>query len=232
MIDIARLSGLTEKYDIQLSDGQLGQLDLYSDCLIEWNKKINLTAITKPEEVEIKHFLDCLILASEDRVSGNVVDVGSGAGFPGIVIKLFSPSVDITLMEPTGKRVKFLQEVGNALNIQLNVVKERAEEAARKRWRESFDVATARAVASLAILCEYCLPMVKVGGWFIAMKADDKSELDSAIVAIEKLGGRYVETKNFVLPDGSRRSLVFIEKIKETPKVYPRNGGVIVKRPL
>lgn len=233
MIDLERMKLNLESYNIALKGNECEKIDKYAKLLVEWNEKINLTAIIEPEEVENKHFIDSLLLAAQSEVEGKLVDVGSGAGFPGMVVKIYKPKVEVTLLEPTGKRVRFLEQVSEELEISVAVVKERAEEAARKKWRESFDVATARAVAALPVLCEYCLPLVKKDGWFIAMKGSDaRAEIEASIVAIEKLGGKYTETREFTLPDGSSRSLVFVKKEKETPIVYPRNGGTVSKKPL
>ena len=162
------------------------------------------------------------------------MDVGTGAGFPGIVAKIYKPDLELTLMEPTGKRVDFLRYACAELGLTgVEFAKERAEEAARKIWREQFDVASARAVAALPVLCEYCLPLVKVGGQFIAMKGPEAdAEAKAAANALKKLGGQYEETRAFTLPDGSARGLVFCKKISQTPTVYPRNGGKIAKKPL
>lgn len=232
MIDIQRMQKTAEEYEVFLSSQLLDQLDHYAEMLVDWNSRINLTAITEPEQIEAKHFLDSLLLANQPEIQGTLVDVGSGAGFPGMVTKLYKPDLQVTLMEPTGKRCRFLEAVAEELNVSIDVVKERAEEAARKKWRESFTVATARAVASLPALCEYCLPLVKVGGTFIAMKGEAAEEIEQAKGAIEKLGGVFKEERLFSLPDGSSRSLVVIQKTEETPKVYPRNGGRIAKTPL
>ena len=163
-----------------------------------------------------------------------MVDVGTGAGFPGIVAKIYKPDLQLTLMEPTGKRVDFLKYACAELGLTgVEFAKERAEEAARKVWREQFDIASARAVAALPVLSEYCLPLVKVGGRFIAMKGPEAdAEAKAAANALKKLGGRYEETRQFTLPDGSARGLVFCKKISQTPTVYPRNGGKIAKKPL
>ena len=162
-----------------------------------------------------------------------MVDVGTGAGFPGIVAKLFCPELDLTLMEPTGKRVDFLKYACSALGVEAEFAKERAEEAARKQWRESFDVATARAVAALPVLAEYCLPLLRRGGVFIAMKGSGADEeIDAAQGAVAKLGGKYAGRQDVTLPDGSARTLILYEKISQTPPVYPRNGGKIAKAPL
>lgn len=232
MIEKARMREMAVPYGIMLDDEQLSKLDAYAETLVDWNSRMNLTAITEPEEMEHKHFLDSLLFAAQPEVKGSVVDVGSGAGFPGVVAKLYKPGIELTLMEPTGKRITFLQHLLQTLGLQADTVKERAEEAARKQWREKFEVATARAVAALPALCEYCLPLVKPGGWFIAMKGEAAGEVQQAQTALAKLGGEYVKTLEFILPDGAARSLVFIRKTGETPDVYPRNGGKIAKAPL
>ena len=202
--------------------------------LVEYNQKVNLTAITDPEGIEDKHFLDSLLFASQPEVEGKMVDVGAGAGFPGIVTKIYKPELELTLMEPTGKRVEFLKYACGQLGLTgVEFAKERAEEAARKVWREQFDLASARAVAALPMLAEYCLPLVKVGGNFLAMKgASGEEELAAARGAIKKLGGEYRETRTLHLPGGDTRTLILCKKISQTPTAYPRNGGKIAKSPL
>ena len=232
MIDKDRFLNTLKQYDIQISDLQFEQLDKYAEILVEYNQKVNLTAITDPLGIENKHFLDSLLFAKNPLVKGKVVDVGTGAGFPGIVTKIFKPEIELTMIEPTGKRCTFLQYALDTIGIKADGVEERAEEAARKQWREQFDVATARAVADMRILSEYCLPLVKVGGHFIAMKGDGEKELTPALKAIEKLGGKYLNMEQFNLPDESKRCVIICKKEKETPKVYPRNGGKIAKSPL
>ncbi len=208
-------------------------LEVYAQCLVEYNQKVNLTAITDPQGIEDRHFIDSLLFACQPEVSGRVVDVGTGAGFPGVVAKLFRPEICLTLMEPTGKRVEFLRFLCAQLGLEAEFAKERAEEAARKGWREAFDVATARAVAGLPMLAEYCLPLVKTGGWFVALKGSDAAEeIRAAQGAVHKLGGELEERRDFTLPDGSARSLIFYRKMRSTPTVYPRNGGKIAKAPL
>lgn len=232
MIDKNRLKDLAAAQSIVLTDAMLEQLDLYAELLVEWNQKINLTAITDPRQIEEKHFVDSLVLAAQPELQKTLLDVGSGAGFPGMVVKLYRPEIDVTLMEPTGKRLRFLQELAQRLQLPVHCVAERAEEAARKTWRERFDVVTARAVAALPMLCEYCLPLVRVGGVFIAMKGRDEDELPGAANAIQRLGGGLAAQRPYTLPDGSRRNLILIRKQSQTPAAYPRNGGVIKKRPL
>ena len=212
MIDKNRLQAKCSTWNIPLTGAQLDLLDRYAELLVSYNEKVNLTAITSPEGIEDRHFADSLLFAAQPEVSGRLVDVGTGAGFPGIVAKIYKPDLELTGVE---------------------FAKERAEEAARKIWREQFDVASARAVAALPVLCEYCLPLVKVGGRFIAMKGPEAdAEAKAAANALKKLGGQYEETRAFTLPDGSARGLVFCKKISQTPTVYPRNGGKIAKKPL
>ena len=219
---------------ITLSEQQKTQFLQYYELLVEWNSFMNLTAITEFDQVITKHFLDSLLFASQPEVAGRMVDVGAGAGFPGIVTKIFKPELELTLMEPTGKRVDFLKYACAQLGLTgVEFAKERAEEAARKVWREQFDLASARAVAALPMLAEYCLPLVKVGGNFLAMKgASGEEELTAARGAIKKLGGEYRETRTLHLPGGDTRTLILCKKISQTPTAYPRNGGKIAKSPL
>ncbi len=234
MIDKSRLEEKCGQQGILLTGAQLDQLDTYAQILVEYNEKVNLTAIVDPEGIEDKHFLDSLLFAQQPEVAGSMIDVGCGAGFPGLVTKIYKPDLDLTLMEPTGKRVEFLKYACETLGLKgVSFAKERAEEAARKQWRESCDIVSARAVAALQVLAEYCLPLAKVGGVFIAMKgASAKEELAAAQGAIGKLGGKYQETRSFQLPGGDARSLVVCKKISQTPTAYPRNGGKIAKSPL
>lgn len=232
MIDRQRFIETLHKYDIVLTEEQVDKLDRYAEILVEYNEKVNLTAITDAEGIENKHFLDSLLFAKNEFVKGSLVDVGTGAGFPGIVTKIYKPEIDLTLMEPTGKRCAFLEYALKELSLDAKVVRERAEEAARKQWRESFDVATARAVADMRILSEYCIPLVKKGGYFIAMKGDATKELPPAIKAINKLGAVYVKSETFKLPDESDRCVIICRKDHGTPRELPRNGGKIAKRPL
>ena len=191
MINKERFLNTLKQYNIEISELQFEQLDKYAEILVEYNEKVNLTAITDPEGIENKHFLDSLLFAKNPLVKGKVVDVGTGAGFPGIVTKIFKPEIELTMIEPTGKRCTFLQYALDTIGIKAAVVKERAEEAARKGWREKYDIATARAVADMRVLSEYCIPLVKVGGHFIAMKGDGEKELTPAMNAIGKLGAKF-----------------------------------------
>ena len=220
MIDKARLEQKCSMWNIALTGTQLDQLNAVARILVDYNQKVNLTAITDPEGIEDKHFLDSLLFASQPEVAGKMVDVGAGAGFPGIVTKIYKPELELTLMEPTGKRVEFLKYACAQLGLTgVEFAKERAEEAARK--------------AALPMLAEYCLPLVKVGGSFLAMKgASGEEELAAARGAIKKLGGEYKETRTLHLPGGDTRTLILCKKISQTPTAYPRNGGKIAKSPL
>ena len=220
---------------LPLDAAALARFQTYYTLLDERSKVMNLTAIHGETDVAQLHFLDSAALLTVEPLAGkSVIDVGTGAGFPGIVAKIYKPDLQLTLMEPTGKRVDFLKYLCGELGLTgVEFAKERAEEAARKIWREQFDVASARAVAALPVLCEYCLPLVRVGGVFIAMKGPDAdAELGGSAAALKKLGGAYSDTRAFTLPDGSERRLVVCKKISQTPTAYPRNGGKIAKKPL
>ncbi len=232
MISKQRLKNMCESYDIFLNETQLNQLEIYASFLVEYNENVNLTAIVDDEGIEIKHFLDCLLFAKDERVKGKICDVGTGAGFPGIVVKILKPEIDLYMIEPTGKRCTFLKLALEKIGIKGTVINERAEEAARKGYSENYDLVTARAVANLSVLMEYCTPLAKVGGYFIAMKAEAKEEIKSAQGASKKLNLDFIEEITYSLPDESKRSLVAYKKIKSTPSVYPRNGGKIKKSPL
>lgn len=230
MIDKQRLIEKGARYQMDLTSCA-PQLELYAKLLVDYNEKVNLTAITDPEGIEDRHFIDSLLLAHQPEVAGSLVDVGTGAGFPGVVAKLYKPELSLSLMEPTGKRLDFLRFLCKELGIQAEFIKERGEEAARKEWREKFDVATARAVAGLPVLLEYCLPLVRVGGVFAAMKGSADEE-PAGRSACEKLGGVFLEKRQYFLPQGEERNLLFYKKISQTSPVYPRNGGKIAKKPL
>ena len=222
MIDKPRLEAKCSTWNITLTGTQLDQLDAFAEILVDYNQEVNLTAITDPEGIEDKHFLDSLLFASQPEVAGRMVDVGAGAGFPGIVTKIYKPELQLTLMEPTGKRVEFLKYACAQLGL-----------TGVEFAKEQFDLASARAVAALPMLAEYCLPLVKVGGNFLAMKGSSgEEELTAARGAIKKLGGEYKETRTLHLPGGDTRTLILCKKISQTPTAYPRNGGKIAKSPL
>lgn len=207
----------------------------YKGLLIEWNEKFNLTSIIDEKDIAVKHFLDSVSIWDAVKDRKNLADIGSGAGFPGIPLKIIGFTGDVFLMDSSRKRVGFLNEVINALKLKnCHAVHIRAEDAGRGEYRERFDVVTARAVAGLPVLCEYCLPLVKKGGVFIAMKGKEgKNEAKKASSAISKLGGKITEIKESKLYDTEyNRTLVYIEKITKTPPIYPRKAGTPGKRPL
>jgi len=225
-------------FGVELNETQLSQFYTYYEMLIEWNEKINLTAITDFDEVLKKHFLDSIaigrILNQNDIIS--ILDIGTGAGFPGIPIKIAFPNVEIILMDSLNKRVNFLNEVIEKLSLKkISAMHGRAEDFAKKDlMREKFDLCVSRAVANLSSLSEFCLPYVKVGGRFISYKSEKaKEELEASKNAISILGGGNVICDEFSLPDTDfNRTFVIIEKIKETPGKYPRKAGTPIKQPL
>ena len=216
---------------IQMSDKQIEQFELYANLLVEWNEKFNLTAITEKDDIYIKHFLDCLIL-QQYPLDGTVCDIGTGAGFPAIVLKIAIPQLDITMLEPNGKKVTFLNEVIRQLDLHdIRAINVRSEEYAMEN-RECFDVVTARAVAPMNILSELAMPLVKVGGHFISMKGPKAEEELSQTKAVELLGGAINSVRFFTLNNDSTRVIIDIVKIKETTRKYPRNYSQIKKKPL
>ena len=221
---------------IKITEGQAEQFQTYMELLLEWNEKMNLTAITQPGEMVEKHFLDSLtlLLACKVKEGAKVIDVGTGAGFPGIPLKILRPDVELTLLDSLNKRLTFLGEVCAALGLESRRVHKRAEEAGLdKAMRESFDLAVARAVAPLNILCEYCLPLVKMKGFFVAMKGPGgEQELQEAQHALDVLGGTDVRVEKIALPEAGERDLIVVQKKRFTPKGYPRHGGTIAKHPL
>ena len=232
------LKDAANKYGISLNEVQIDQFDKYFQLLIEWNEKINLTAITEPKEVAIKHMIDSLTCWDDGRFMGNisVIDVGTGAGFPGVCLKIIFPKLHITLMDSLDKRIKFLNEVITSLSLNnISTVHARVEDAARTaEFREQFDFSTARAVASLPVLSEYCLPFVKQGGFFIAYKSEKVlEEISLSANALSLLGGNIESEYSFSLPDSDlQRTILFIRKENKTPDKYPRKAGTPSKKPL
>lgn len=212
----------------------MDKFEIYQKLLLEWNEKMNLTAITQPEEIRVKHFEDSLTCLKTGYIKDNdkIIDVGTGAGFPGLPIKFANDTVKLTLMDSLNKRLIFLGDVLSKTNTEAQLVHMRAEDGgADAGYREKFDVACSRAVASLCVLCEYCLPFVKVGGYFLAMKGREyEDELKSAGDIITRLGGRVKEVQMFPLSGNEIvHSIIIIEKIAPTPKTYPRKGKKIGK---
>ena len=217
------------KYGYNLDDNQLQQFDKYYHYLVECNEKFNLTAITEENEVYVKHFVDSLLGQALIKQGATVCDVGAGAGFPSVPLKILRNDISVTMVDSLSKRVNFLKEVGALLNIELNACHDRAEDFAKNN-REKFDVTVARAVAPLAILLEYLAPLVKVGGKVLAYKTDE-SELASAQNAIKTLGLRLTNAHHFTL-EGANRCVLEFEKIKKTPPAYPRGQNKPRKNPL
>lgn len=230
------LREMGKTFELKLTGEQLDKFQLYMEMLLEWNERLNLTAIKEPMQVAEKHFLDSLTVLSACSIKegAKVLDVGTGAGFPGIPMKIMRPDLEVTLLDGANKKLNFLGELCQALDISCARVHKRAEEAGRDAGiRESFDVVTARAVAALNVLCEYCLPLVKMKGFFVSMKGPGAGEeVEAAKRALEVLGGDRVRVERMVLPNAGERNLVVVQKLRFTPKDYPRHGGTILKHPL
>ncbi len=231
------LRAAVAEYGVTLSEKQCDNFLLYGDLLREWNEKINLTAITKEEEVIVKHFADSLSLQPylpADKAF-SLIDVGTGAGFPGIPLKIVNPSMQLTLLDSLDKRIQFLKHVLSSVGAsEYTCLHSRAEDAGKNPlYREQFDVCTARAVAKLPVLLEYCLPFVKVGGMFLAMKGSDLEELKDAGNALKLLGGEIMDCKTFKLYGGEmQRTIVLVKKVRQTPTKFPRKAGKPTKEPL
>lgn len=224
-----------KKINIELTKIQLDQLEEYFNLIVEFNKVMNLTGITEKEQVYLKHFYDSLTINKIVDLSKEktLCDIGSGAGFPGIVLKIVFPNLEITLMDSLGKRVDFLNLVIEKLKLKnIVALKERAEDVARDNI-EKYDIVTARAVAHLAVLAEYSIPMVKVGGFFIAMKANMNEELIESEKAMLALSSKINKIEEFLLPfEESKRTLIKIEKLEKTNTKYPRMNSEIKKKHL
>lgn len=224
---------------VSLNDTQLEQLDKYYELLVEWNSFMNLTGITDYEEVMLKHYLDSLVLKLPivgDNTHIKLIDVGTGAGFPGLPLKIAYTDAEVVLFDSLNKRIKFLDEVINRLSLKgVSTIHGRAEDGGRNpQLREKFDVSVSRAVADLAVLSEYNLPFVKVGGYFVAYKSGDiDNEVERSKKAIDILGGVIEKVEKFTLPETDiDRSLVYIKKVRNTSKKYPRKAGLPSKEPL
>ena len=225
-----------EKIEIDINDKQIEKFYKYMNLLLEWNKKINLTAITDYNEIILKHFVDSLTINKYIGKNNYIVDVGTGAGFPGVPLSIMNPTLKITLVDSLNKRLIFLQEVVKELNLKnIEIVHARAEEFGQnKNYREKFDIATSRAVANLATLSEYLVPLVKIGGKIISMKASNaKEEINDAQKAIEVLGGKIEKIEEFDLPESDiGRTIIIIDKNKCTPAIYPRKAGTPANEPI
>ncbi|MDV2989918.1 MAG: 16S rRNA (guanine(527)-N(7))-methyltransferase RsmG [Dehalogenimonas sp.] len=234
---MALLHWEADSLGINLSDDQLTKFETYYARLVAWNKRCNLTSVTDYEAIQTRHFLDSLsiILADGDLNHKTIIDVGAGAGFPGLPLKIVFPDMCLTLLEATGKKTEFLSHLCDELDLKsVTVINDRAENVAHNAGhREKYDLSVSRAVASLDTLCELCLPFCRTGGNFIAMKRQADLELTSADQAMSVLGGQLrqrIAVKSNALPDGSE--LLVIEKTKSTPSGFPRRNGIPGKRPL
>ncbi len=226
-----------EKWNIDIDDDKVRKFTRYYELLIEWNKKINLTSIVEKDDVVVKHFVDSIALIRfTDLTDLSVIDVGTGAGFPGIPLKIMVPDCNIVLLDSLNKRIGFLQNVIDELGLEkIETVHGRAEDTAHvSGHREKYDIVLSRAVANLSTLSEYCLPFVKDGGIFVSYKSgNSKEEINGSDNALSKLGGIIERVEKFSLPGSDYdRSLVFVKKIKKTPSCYPRKAGTPSRKPL
>ena len=242
MYDKDVFARVAEKYGVNVDVTLIERLNIYARLLVEWNEKMNLTAITDPVGIAVKHFADSLTAAPLlPKGAFSLIDVGTGAGFPGVPLALYRPDCTLTLLDSLNKRLTFLETVCREIELPVTLLHARAEEGGqRPDLRERYDVACARAVAALPTLCEYCLPFVKVGGRFLALKGPDADrELADARRGVGILGGKVASVDALVLPaapmegvEPMERRLVCIEKVKHTPPAYPRHGSKIKKNPL
>ena len=236
---IAQMSEELKQIDVELNDRQVEQFYSYFELLVQWNTMVNLTAITEMKEVVTKHFVDSLTvkkaIADISQEPYHLIDVGTGAGFPGIPLKIAFPQLQVTLLDSLNKRVKFLNEVIDQLKLEdITAVHGRAEDYAREDVsRETFDICVSRAVANLSTLSEYCMPFVKVGGYFVPYKSGKlEEEMASGKSAIKKLGGEVEASISFTLPNAGERTFVKVKKTAKTNKKYPRKAGTPTKEPL
>ena len=226
---------LAKEINLNLDDNEIENFFIYKKLLKEWNEKINLTAITEDNEIILKHFIDSLTIEKYIPENASVIDVGTGAGFPGIPLKIVRGDVKLTLLDSLKKRLFFLEDVKEKIKLNnVYMVHGRAEDIGNNNeYREKYDISTARAVANLKVLAEYCLPFVKVGGYFICMKGNSIEEVEEARNAIKKLGGIIEKIEKINLPDSDiERNIIIIRKIKNTPKEYPRKAGIPTKNPI
>ena len=236
MLNKALFYETIKSFDINVDDSTFARLDKYAEMLIETNKSFNLTAIKEPDDVTVKHFADCLAIFKYVDIPENakIIDVGTGAGFPGLVMKLFRPDIQMTFLDSTKKKLGFIENVLNECGVSGEILHMRAEEAAQlSKYRENFDFATARAVAALPVLSEYCLPFIKIGGTFISMKsAESNEEISEGKKAKSILGGNIQENIVYDLVENMPRRIIKIKKNSHSPTKYPRPSAQISKKPI
>ena len=236
MIDKQLLLEGCRSFEIELPQQAPDQLDVYAQLLVEWNEKMNLTAIIEPREIVFKHFVDSLLLLKAVQLpqGASLIDVGTGAGFPSMPVKIARPDLKVTMLDSLQKRLTFLQAVNDQLGLDCSFLHSRAEDGGKqKHLREQFDFATARAVANLRDLAEYCLPYVKVGGYFVSLKGPEvEEEVREYKNAITTMGGKVEQILHFTLPEDSGRSIVVIKKISQTPPQFPRTAAKMAKKPI
>ena len=224
---------LFKKYELDLPSEVYDKLEIYADFLVKYNENVNLTAITDGREIFVKHFLDSILLLKYVDIPSNssIIDVGTGAGFPSVPMKIYRPDLKITLLDSLNKRINFLQQLCEMTQIDAEFIHGRAEDYGKEsQYREKFDFSCARAVANLSVLSEYCIPFVKIGGYFISMKGPYEI-IDESNKAVELLGGKIKSDIQYSLENDTRR-IIAIEKISQTPTKYPRNSSQIKKKPL
>ena len=231
-----KLSSKAKKMNVYMKDESLEKFYQYMNLLLSWNEKMNLTAITEPKDVILKHFIDCMTIGSYVKEDSKILDIGTGAGFPGIPLKILNPNCQITLVDSLNKRIQFLNEVCKELNFEyIKCVHGRAEDlATQNEYRECFTIVTSRAVARLNILLEYMLPFIEVGGLCICMKGSEiEEEVEEAKKAICILGGEIIKIEKIQLPESDIiRNNIIIKKISRTPDKYPRKAGIPTKQPI
>ena len=231
------LLNYAKNYGINLDKKALERFENYYNFLVEYNRHTNLTSITEKNDVIIKHFLDSIILTKFFKIDSEtkLIDVGTGAGFPGVPIKIANPEINLTLLDSLNKRIIFLNKLLEKLDLTAEIFHNRAEECGKdKNFREKFNMVTSRAVAKLTVLSEYCLPLLKVGGFFVSLKGSNvENELEESVNSIKVLGGKIERVEKFDLPENKgSRSLVIIKKVSSTPSIYPRSNSNISKSPI
>lgn len=236
-VSMKQLRSVLDKLQVPYTEETIHKMEQYREQILDWNEKVNLTAITDPEEFEMKHFVDSVLICGSDEWNScsKIIDVGTGAGFPGMPLAILFPDKKFTLMDSLGKRIKILDEIAENIGINnVELIHARAEELAKKEYREQFDLCVSRAVANLTVLAEYCLPFVRVGGYFAPYKTKDaRQEIKDSTKALNILGGSFVRSDASEVEEFDLDHQIFwIKKGKNTPSKYPRKAGTPSKEPL